>query len=49
MKASSKVLQLIDESLKLASADRRGINNTIILDRWGFRSAEILDREAEEE
>ena len=49
MKASSKVLQLVDESLKLALAGRRGIDNTIILDRWRFCSTEILDREVEEE
>lgn len=48
MKASSKALQLIDETLKLAFAGQRRIDNTIILDRWPFRSAEIQEREAEE-
>jgi hypothetical protein len=48
MKASSEALQRVDETLALASAGQRGVNNTIILDRRPFRSAEIQDREDED-
>lgn len=47
MKASSKALELLDETLALAFAGQRGVDNTIIIDRRPFRSAEIQDREDE--
>ncbi|KAF2181275.1 hypothetical protein K469DRAFT_261621 [Zopfia rhizophila CBS 207.26] len=49
MIASSKALQLVDETLKLAFAGQRGVDNTIILDRRPFRSAEIQNNENKEE
>jgi hypothetical protein len=49
MESSSKALQLVDETLRLAFLGRRAVDNTIILDRWPFRSAEIQKQEAEEE
>jgi hypothetical protein len=48
MKASSTALKLVDETLALAFAGQRGVDNTIILDRRPFRSAEIQNREDKE-
>ncbi|KAJ6282168.1 hypothetical protein J3E71DRAFT_341371 [Bipolaris maydis] len=47
MKASSTALQLVDETLTMAFAGQRNVENTIILDRRPFRSAEIQGCEDE--
>ncbi|XP_014550218.1 hypothetical protein COCVIDRAFT_116074 [Bipolaris victoriae FI3] len=47
MKASSPALQLVDETLTMAFAGQRNVENTIILDRRPFRSAEIQGCEDE--
>ncbi|KAF2727139.1 hypothetical protein EJ04DRAFT_451938, partial [Polyplosphaeria fusca] len=47
MKASSTALQLVDETLTVAFAGQRDVDDTIILDRRPFRSAEIQDHEDE--
>jgi hypothetical protein len=49
MKASSKALELVDGTMALAFAGQRGVDNTIILDRRPFRSAEIQKNEGREE
>jgi hypothetical protein len=48
MMAFSKALKLVDETLALAFEGQRGVNNTIIIDRRPFRSAEIQNDEDEE-
>jgi hypothetical protein len=47
MKASSRALQSVDETLAVAFAGERNVENTIILDRRPFRSAEIQGCEDE--
>lgn len=41
MKAASPTLRLVDETLEMAFAGQRNVENTIILDRRPFRSAKI--------